>query len=133
MTTTVEETTRGQFTNDAGKTWSVRIIFRFGRYGKDMRLTHGEGDPLIEFYDADADPDSFDPLGQLVARYYASTLFGTDFGPEFGMGEGLDLAGYEPAWTLDADTCIAIAHWIKGRLRHDEGEDSFPDGYKIEP
>lgn len=76
--------------------FNVRLVEHGDSYLADGQR-HLENDPLVEFWDATSAGDPrFGPLGQFVARYYASTLLARR--PDLG----LDLLTYEPAWKIDA-------------------------------
>lgn len=86
-----------------GRSFFVRTVFPGGRYGLDDCLTHGEADPLIEFYDR-SHVEKFGPRGQFVSRYFASTLAKHD-------GGGLDLMGYVAPWKIPAASMVTVRDW----------------------
>jgi hypothetical protein len=100
-------------TNDAGRTFNVRLVRQGDRYGLGDALTHDDADPLVEFWDAthEHDPRFTPGLGQFVSRYYLRTL--TTRPP----GQGLALVGHVAAWSVTAanvtDAIAAVNH-----LRH---------------
>ena len=101
-----DTTTRVQVPN--GKRFTVRIVREGDRYGRGDCLTHDGSGPMAEFYDATyADLGWFGPHGQFVSRYYISTLLESQH-----RGRGLDLCGYEPAWTIDAGTMETVYEFI---------------------
>jgi hypothetical protein len=61
---------------------------------------------VVKFYDADADPKKFTPLGQFVAEYYEATLMLTD--------GGLNLYGGVDAWSLSASDMENVTAWLEG-------------------
>lgn len=89
-------------TNDAGRTFNVRIVRSGERYGLADKLVHTEGDPLVEFWDAtyENDPRFTVGRGQFVARYTLSTL--TERAPS---GLALDMG--IPVWTVTAANVAA--------------------------
>jgi len=91
-----------------GKRFTVRIVREGDRYGRNDCLTHDESGPMAEFYDATyADDVRFGPHGQFVSRYYVATLMQSRHD-----GRGLDLCGYEPAWTVDARTMEVVYDFL---------------------
>lgn len=79
--------------------FTVRLVEQGDAYGRDNCLTHGEPDPLVEFWKGD----------YFVSRYYASTLL------EFG-GEGICLDGgntYIPRTDVDASGMDKVYAWLK--------------------
>ena len=87
------------YDNERGQPWTIRIVDKGDKYGRDDCLTYDKDEPVVEFYDAD-NPHDIDPvsgtiLGQFVSRYYISTI------ADGGSG-GLDLMGYEPKWKMNA-------------------------------
>jgi len=111
-------------TNANGRQFFVRIVFQGEHYGLGDRLTHGEKDPLVEFYDfthatpgpavrpLGEDSNRFGARGQFVSRYNASTL------AEFDARTALNLHGGEPVWTVDAEALrpvLLTARALAGR------------------
>ena len=82
------------------RTFTMRLVQKGDRYGRDMCLTHEKDEPLVEFYDLtykfDRDVDG-EVLGQFTgARYYASTFLNG------GNSSGLILdGGNRDVWSLD--------------------------------
>lgn len=109
------------FTNDAGRTFNVRVLFAGQKYGRNNCLTWDSEQPGVEFWDATY---SHEALGQFTgARYYADTIcFQDKWTPENGFhntGElqtgGLCLDyGNRDAWSLDASTMREVRLWILG-------------------
>ena len=87
------------YDNERGQPWTIRIIDKVDKYGREDCLTHDNDEPTVEFYDSDhphdIDPVSGTILGQFVSRYYISTI------ADGGSG-GLDLMGYEPKWKINS-------------------------------
>jgi hypothetical protein len=126
-------------TNDEGNTFQMRILSNGTKYGRNNVLTHGEEqvwsieeqkrvDPtkydgdVIEFYDTYNTDNKGD--WQFVSRYYVKTLL-YDFttGEPKTPGEyGLDLAGQEPKWGIDAKAMGEILNHLKNN------EDKFDFG-----
>lgn len=83
-----------------GRPFNVRLVRQGERYGRDGVLIHDEHDPLVEFYDATYAgecPDAFSGhLGQMVSRYYVSTLLETNWREM----RCLDLDGGVPEWRV---------------------------------
>ena len=99
-------TTRVQVPN--GRTFTLRIVRVGDTYGPYDLLHSGNVGPMVEFYDATyANNGRFGPHGQFVSRYYISTLLESQH-----RGRGLDLCGYEPAWTIDAGTMETVYEFI---------------------
>lgn len=68
-----------QVTNDKGRKFNVKVLFKGDTYGLNKCLTHEKEDPLVEFYDATyAGAEDFDPEGQFVSRYFVDTILGED-------------------------------------------------------
>ena len=87
---------------ETSRRWHVRIVREGDRYGRADCLTHEEADCLVEFFDAEADPDTFGPRGQFVARYYGRTL-------DDHKG-GLCLDGGVSAWAVSSEVVrVAVA------------------------
>ena len=116
-----------KITNKRGRTFNVRIVKVGDKYGLDDCLTHKEekycGGPLVEFYDATYENETFGERGQFVSRYYASTLLGRDYNENRSLadqaGIGLDLMGYEPVWKIDGQAMDIVRAWVDNQT---EGE-----------
>lgn len=105
-----ETNTQTVVTTRIGRPFTVRIVRKGDRYGRDDCLTHQDDRPMVEFYDAThANNGKFDSRGQFVARYFISTLLESPH-----RGSGLDLCGYEPVWTIDAGTMEVVYDFIAG-------------------
>lgn len=87
----------------------------FGIPINDCQL-YGHGLPLVEFYDVSQDPAKF-PEGQLIPRYYMSTLLGMgSVGDSIGEMSALDLDGGVPNWTISGDDLQEVyAHLCAAR------------------
>ena len=87
------------YDNERGQPWTIRIVDKGDKYGREDCLTYDKDEPVVEFYDADnphtIDAPSGTVLGQFVSRYYISTI------ADGGSG-GLDLMGYEPKWKMNS-------------------------------
>ena len=88
--------------NDQGVTFHARLIRTGDRYGLVDKLTN-DGAAMVEFFDAEADPAKFGPLGQFVSRYYVDT-----FNETAEDGRGIALEGSVPRWTI---TAAEVAAW----------------------
>lgn len=88
--------------NEVGRSFNVRRVEKGDSYGLDVKKTHGGLDPLIEFYDATNKGGNFGDNGQLVCRYYASTLN--------------EKGGYENGLNLD----MGIEEWSVSKENMDE-------------
>jgi len=90
-------------TNDRGRTFNVRLVRKGEAYGREGALRHDKIDPLVEFFDT---THKRTPLGQLVSRYFASTLLAAD------PGGGLNLDGGVPEWQIGPDERAAVLAWL---------------------
>lgn len=82
--------------NSRGVIFNVRLVKNGESFGGNRRGDiHDKEDPIVEFYDARQN-EGFTTLGQLVSRYYLSTILDLD-------GNGLDLMGYEPDWKVTGE------------------------------
>lgn len=109
------------FTNDAGRTFNVRVLFNGDAYGLNDCLTWDKEKPGVEFWDASFGNNE---LGHFTgARYFADTIcFKDAWTPEKGFhntGElqqgGLCLdCGNREVWSIDAKTMRDIRLWILG-------------------
>lgn len=93
-------------TNDQGVTFHARLIRTGDRYGLVDKLTN-DGAAMVEFFDAEADPAKFGPLGQFVSRYYVDT-----FNETAEDGRGIALEGSVPRWTISAANVAEVAAWL---------------------
>jgi hypothetical protein len=73
--------------------FSVVLVRKGDKYGRDNCVTHTEDEPLVEFYDASVTGKGFSTVGQFVARYYRRTLGQP-------TGQGLCLDGGVPEWQI---------------------------------
>lgn len=92
--------------NDQGVTFHARLIRTGDRYGLADKLTN-DGAAMVEFFDAEADPAKFGPLGQFVSRYYVDT-----FNETAEDGRGIALEGSVPRWTITAANVAEVAAWL---------------------
>jgi hypothetical protein len=83
-----------QFTDpESGQPWTVRVVFKGDKYGRDDCLTN-DGKVKIEFYD-NRFPEKSGHRGQFVTRYRPSDLFA-------GPVRGLSLYDSSPSWSISA-------------------------------
>jgi len=93
-------------TNDKGDKFNVIVVLTGDSYGLEDCLTH-EGEPLIEFYDAEyANVKSWDYRGQFIGRYYLKTL-------QEPRLAGLNLYGGEPKWNLTKGNVLDSVDWAE--------------------
>lgn len=92
--------------NDQGVTFHARLIRTGDRYGLVDKLTN-DGAAMVEFFDAEADPAKFGPLGQFVSRYHVDT-----FNETAEDGRGIALDGGVPRWTITAANVAEVAAWL---------------------
>lgn len=96
----VAPATVSEFSNPGAPlaTLLVRLVPEGGTYGLDLSSTHMERDPLVEFWDPNHPHTDLGAgvFGQFINRYTLSTLSAI---PD---GQGIDLEGGVPAWTLSA-------------------------------
>lgn len=92
--------------NDQGVTFHARLIRTGDRYGLAGKLTN-DGAAMVEFFDAEADPAKFGPLGQFVSRYYVDT-----FNETAEDGRGIALDGGVLRWTITAANVAEVAAWL---------------------
>ena len=93
--------------------WTVKVVPAVDGY----RLTgHADldADSIVQFFDNTQSKEAFGPDGQFVSSYYLrSTLFSFERKWE---GGGLNLCGYEPAWTVSAEDYAKIRKYLKALL-----------------
>lgn len=104
-----------QVTNHEGTTFNVRLVLKGDTYGRNGCITHGEDDPMIEFYDTRYDFSDWEGLGQFVSRYYFSTLDERKLTFE-GESYGLNLDGGVDAWYVDGENMDEILGWANYKL-----------------
>lgn len=92
--------------NDQGVTFHARLIRTGERYGLADCVVN-DRDPMVEFFDAEADPAKFGPLGQFISRYYVDT-----FNETAEDGRGIALEGSVPRWTITAANVAEVAAWL---------------------
>ena len=93
-------------TNDQGVTFHARLIRTGDRYGLADCVVNDRA-AMVEFFDAEADPAKFGPLGQFVSRYYVDT-----FNEANEDGRGIALDGGVPRWTITAANVAEVAAWL---------------------
>lgn len=91
--------------NDRRVSFTVRLVRKGQKYGKDFCLVYNEDKPMIEFYDQRYIP-AFTGFGQFVSRYYVSTFMDIKDG-------GLSLDSDIDNWTLTEDNVKSIQESIK--------------------
>lgn len=64
--------------------------------------------PVVEFYDLRHAGPKFTPEGQLITRYYLSTLIDPQYK---SRDSGLCLWGSEPSWAIDSHTFSQVRDW----------------------
>lgn len=87
-----------------GIPFTVRMVQKGERYGRDKCLVHDNDNPLVEFYDA---RNRVSEHGQFVSRYYLSTI------TEKGKTGGLQLEGAVPQWTINDKGMEQVRDWLK--------------------
>lgn len=92
--------------NDAGREYTVRVIFEGDEYGLNDCLVHDEEEPVVEFYDRSYFFDE-NGRGQFVSRYYMSTLL------EDEEVTGLNLEDGVPDWYIDKATMEGVVEILK--------------------
>ena len=92
------------FTNDQGRTFTVRVVYKGELAGTSFKFAHEESEPCVEFYDTTC---PFTPFGQFVSAYYLSTLL------QHRPLLGLILHGGVPEWVIDAATFDRIRDWLE--------------------
>lgn len=90
--------------------WTVRIVRKGQKYGRDNCLTHTENDPLVEFYDRRY---AHTPHGQFVSRYYASTLLSSP-----NASGGINLHGGVPEWTVGDEVMGIVIPWLENHASY---------------
>jgi len=103
------------FRNDAHeRDFTMRVVKKGDRYGREMCLVHDRDDPMVEFYDRgwsiDRDTDGT-VLGQFVSRYNLATLLEPDIdGRTAFEWEKLTLDG-GTGWAVSGSglkSCLAV-------------------------
>ena len=86
--------------------FTMRVLGRGDRYGRDWGLVHERDEPVVEFYDRryhfEHDPTDGQLLGQFVSRYPLSSLAETRRNGLSAFEEGINLQGGVPDWQLSA-------------------------------
>lgn len=99
------------FRDASNRSFTVRVVNKGDKYGRNLCLTHDEDQPLVEFYDVRYAHDKDENgrvLGQFVSRYYMKTVLECAAG-----NRGINLHGGEPSWKIGAEAIVAIGEWIK--------------------
>jgi hypothetical protein len=104
-----------RITNLNGRHFNVRLLKAGDHYGLDDKLIHDKTDrPTVEFFDATYEGSVHGPLGQFTTgRYYVKTILNAE------KGEGLNLLGYEPDWSIDGEAMDIVRAWLHNQT---EGE-----------
>jgi len=101
----------------ADKIFKVKILRKGDQYGLNKCLTHEDGVPLIEFYDAVSDDDQ---EGFFISRYSADSLLGQCkfSGSDISLGLApFSLRGCNPdAYYLTAQNCKHVGEWLHSEL-----------------
>jgi hypothetical protein len=107
-------------TNEAGRSFNIRLVRKGDRYGLNDCLTHDKDEPLVEFYDATYEQDARFDLGrgQFVSRYNLGTLTGKGpWGHDHRRSpRGIDLCGHEPAWKISGLNVVEALAAVDGAL-----------------
>jgi hypothetical protein len=90
--------------------WTVRLVFKGERYGRDGVMLNEQTMPMVEFYDTEQDKAKFGPLGQFVTRYYLDTLMESRKHP--GMPLCLH-GGYPNDWTVSGEHMALVERWLE--------------------
>ena len=93
--------------------WTVRLVLKGERYGRDGVLLHEKDEPcaLVEFYDTEQDKAKFGPWGQFVTRYYLDPLLENRQKHPAYAPLVLDLG--IPRWTVSATHMALVEHWLQ--------------------
>jgi len=80
-----------------------------------FRCPANNGRPMVEFYDRSGHDTDGPGSGQFTGGYYyLTTLLGLDqFGRTPVDGEGLNLHGGVPKWTVDGDAYRIVLAWLR--------------------
>ena len=106
--------------------WRVHILEKGDSYGAGDCLTWDKDELAVEFYDMNANKESF-PKGQFTGgRYYMSTLLkldeqGLSLEEQAANGRQLSLYGEVPEWTVNSDSLRVIAAWLEVVNKNIEG------------
>lgn len=95
---------------DHGIPFIVKVVQQGDYYGSGYTILHAREDPLVEFYD---ERYKFCCHGQLISRYFASTLMQTQ------TQTGINLYGGVQDWYLSRESLGAIRQWLKPMLPSD--------------
>lgn len=107
-----------RITNNLGIAFNVVLVQQGERYGLDDCLTHGDSEPMLEFYDATFAGEGRIPAeGKFVSRYGVITL--SRHMPHYG----LNLHGGVDEWAVDA---ITLAPVVELAQKIAAGAVSFP-------
>jgi len=117
--------TLSEFSNPGAPltTLLVRLVPEGGTYGLDLSSTHMERDPLVEFWDPNHPHTDLGAgvFGQFINRYTLSTLSAI---PD---GQGIDLEGGVPAWTLSATGLANAMNALSHAATHIAAAQEFQD------
>jgi len=90
--------------------WTVRLVFKGERYGRDGVMLNEQTMPMVEFYDAEQDKAKFGPWGQFVNRYHITTLLSRKHP---GMPLALCLHAGIPRWTVSGEHMSLVERWLE--------------------
>jgi hypothetical protein len=81
----------------------------------EFRCPANNGRPMVEFYDRRGHDTDLPGFGQFTGGYYyLSTLLGLDdFSNEPVDGEGLNLHGGVPEWSIDGAAYRIVIAWLR--------------------
>jgi hypothetical protein len=96
-----------------GLSFNVVVVAEGDAYGLNDCKTHGEEDPLVEFYDARYPHTEH---GQFVSRYCLSTLLGKDGFSSPVRNAGLNLDGGVDDWSIDRAAVNAAMDAVEAHL-----------------
>jgi len=96
--------------------WTVRLVFKGERYGRDGAMLNEQTMPMVEFYDTEQDKAKFGPWGQFVTRYYLDTLLETRQKHPAYAPLVLDLG--IPGWTVSARHMALVEHWLQEQITY---------------
>jgi len=101
----------------AGKTFKVKVLRPGDQYGLNKCLTHEDGIPLVEFYDASLDDTQ---EGLFISRYSADSLLGQCkfSGADISLGLApFTLRGDSPdEYYLTPENCKHVGEWLHSEL-----------------
>lgn len=96
------------FTSDRGIPMRAILTLNGESFSNSKQPPHDQEDPIVRIMDMRYGPEAG---GQMISSYYLSTFFGCDV-----KGNGLDMYGGAPDWSLDALQVRAVADWARTAL-----------------